>query len=158
MSSIAIGSDEAGFCLKEKIKEFLKNLNVEVTDYGVYDTKPVLYPDIAVKVAQAIADGKHERGILICGTGIGMAITANKVSGVRAAVCHDPYSAERARKSNDAQIMALGARIIGEELAKLLVTVWLHSEFQGGGSTSKIARISEYEKQFFKNNHLNDTK
>jgi ribose 5-phosphate isomerase B len=150
MGSIAIGSDEAGFNLKEKIAGFLKSLSVEVTDYGVYDTKPVLYPDIAVKVAQAILDGKHERGILICGTGIGMAITANKVPGIRAAVCHDPYSAERARKSNDAQIMALGARIIGEELAKNLVVVWLHAEFQGGGSTSKVARISEYENRFFK--------
>jgi ribose 5-phosphate isomerase B len=152
MGPIAIGSDEAGFYLKEKIKEFLKSMNIEAADYGVFDTNPVLYPDIAVNVAEAIARGKHERGILICGTGIGMAISANKVPGIRAAVCHDPYSAERARKSNDAQIMALGARIIGEELAKILVVTWLHSEFQGGGSTSKVARIAEYEHKFLKSN------
>jgi ribose 5-phosphate isomerase B len=143
--SIAIGCDEAGFYLKEKIKKHLKSLGLDCEDYGVYDITPVLYPDIAIKVAEAIADGKHERGILICGTGIGMAITANKVPGIRAAVCHDPYSAERARKSNDAQILAFGARIIGEELAKSLIATWLSSEFQGGGSTQKVQRIKEYE-------------
>jgi ribose 5-phosphate isomerase B len=151
MVSIAIGSDEAGYSLKETLKEFLKTKEIEVTDYGVYDTNPVLYPDIAVKVAQAIVAGKHERGILICGTGIGMSIAANKVPGIRAAVCHDSYSAERARKSNNAQIIALGARVIGAELAKLLITVWLNSEFQGGGSTSKVERISKYEEMFYKN-------
>jgi ribose 5-phosphate isomerase B len=150
MATIAIGSDEAGFYLKGKLTEYLKEMRVEVTDYGVHDIKPILYPDIAVKVAQAVADGKHERGILICGTGIGMAITANKVPGIRAAVCHDVYSAERARKSNNAQIMTIGARVIGEELAKLLVDTWLKSEFQGGGSTAKVARISEYEQMFQK--------
>lgn len=149
MKTIAIGSDEAGFELKETIIRFLNEKNIAVTDYGVFDTKPVLYPDIAVKVAQTIADGEHDRGILICGTGIGMAIAANKVPGIRAAVCHDPYSAERARKSNDAQIMALGARIVGAELAKFLVATWLESEFQGGGSASKVARITEYENMFF---------
>ncbi|WHH61115.1 ribose 5-phosphate isomerase B [Petroclostridium sp. X23] len=148
--SIAIGCDEAAFGLKEKIVAYLKDNRYEVEDYGVYDTQPILYPDIAVKVAKAVADGKHERGILICGTGIGMAIAANKVPGIRAAVCHDPYSAERARKSNNAQIMTLGARVIGEELAKQLVSIWLNSEFQGGGSTAKVEKISEYENQFLK--------
>ena len=150
MSEIVMGCDEAGFQLKEKLKDYLLNIGNSVKDYGVYDTNPVLYPEIAVKVAKDIAEGKHERGILICGTGIGMAITANKVPGIRAAVCHDPYSAERARKSNNAQIMTLGARVVGEELAKNLVAIWLKSEFQGGGSTEKIERISEYEKEFFK--------
>lgn len=147
--SIAIGCDEAGFQLKETIKNFLTGKGYEVVDYGVYDTNPVLYPDIAVKVAKSIADGNHDRGILICGTGIGMAIAANKVPGIRAAVCHDPYSAERSRKSNDAQIIALGARIVGEELAKLLITTWLASEFQGGGSTDKVNRIRQYESEYF---------
>jgi ribose 5-phosphate isomerase B len=145
---LAIGCDEAGFDLKEKLKEYLKGLGQEVQDYGAYDTRPVLYPDIAVKVAEAILSGKYERGILICGTGIGMAIAANKVPGIRAAVCHDSYSAERARKSNDAQIIALGARIIGEELAKNLIATWLKSEFQGGGSTPKVQKIMEYENRF----------
>lgn len=146
--SIAIGCDDAGFELKEIIKAFLKEKGIEVEDYGVYSKEPVLYPDIAVKVAKGIAENRHNRGILICGTGIGMAITANKVPGIRAAVCHDQYSAERARKSNNAQIMALGARVIGVELAKLLVFTWLQSEFQGGNSTKKVAKIIEYENKF----------
>ena len=145
---IAIGSDEAGFNMKESIKNFLIKKGIIVEDMGVYNTDPILYPDIAVKVAKSIVEGKNERGILICGTGIGMAITANKVPGIRAAVCHDPYSTERSRKSNDAQIMTMGARVIGEELAKTLVSIWLDSEFQGGGSTEKVERINEYERLF----------
>ena len=147
--SIAIGCDEAAFQFKENIKAFLLKSGYEVEDYGVYDTNPVLYPDIAVKVAKAIAEGKHSRGILMCGTGIGMAIAANKVPGIRAAVCHDLFSTERSRKSNDAQIMTLGARVIGEELAKSLIKVWMESEFQGGASADKVNRISEYEHEYF---------
>ncbi|HUV00568.1 MAG TPA: ribose 5-phosphate isomerase B [Bacteroidales bacterium] len=142
---IAIGCDEAAFDLKEIIRQKLIQSGYHVDDFGTYDYKPVLYPDVAFAVAQSIADGKHERGILLCGTGIGMAIAANKVPGIRAAVCHDVYSAERSRKSNNAQIMALGARILGAELAKSLVDIWLKSEFQGGSSAEKIERISEYE-------------
>lgn len=146
--SIAIGCDEAGFEFKEKIKAFLLEKGMEVEDYGVYNTQPVLYPDIAIKVAKAIVENKHDRGILICGTGIGMAIAANKVPGIRAAVCHDPYSAQRARMSNNSQIMTIGARVIGYELAKVLVSIWLESEFQGGGSTAKVDKIMEYENEF----------
>lgn len=148
MKPIAIGCDEAAYHLKETIKKYLEQLGHAVEDYGVYDTNPVLYPDIALKVAEAVAAGQHDRGILICGTGIGMAIAANKVPGIRAAVCHDAYSAERSRKSNDCQVMTLGARVIGEELAKTMVKVWLESEFQGGGSTAKVQRINEIEKSF----------
>jgi ribose 5-phosphate isomerase B len=147
---VAIGADEAAFDLKEILKSFLAAKGVEVVDYGVFDKSPSLYPDIAVKVAQAILDGKHERGILMCGTGLGMAITANKVPGIRAATCHDTYSAERARKSNDAQILTMGARVIGPELAKTIVDAWLKSEFEGGGSTRKVAAIAEYERKFLK--------
>lgn len=147
---IAIGCDEAAFHLKETIKSFLKQKGLEVEDYGVFNTDPILYPDIAVKVAKTVAEGKHERGILLCGTGIGMAIAANKVPGIRAAVCHDPFSAERARKSNNAQIMTLGSRVVGEELAKLLVSIWLESEFQGGGSSDKVNKITEYENEFLR--------
>jgi ribose 5-phosphate isomerase B len=143
---IAIGCDEAAFELKEIIKQDLLKSGYDVDDFGTHESKPVLYADIAFSVAKSIADGKYERGILLCGTGIGMSIAANKVMGIRAAVCHDPYSAERARKSNNAQIIALGARIIGVELAKLLVDIWLKSEFEGGGSTEKIERISKYER------------
>jgi ribose 5-phosphate isomerase B len=148
MLPVAIGCDEAAFEMKEAIKEYTKSLGYDIKDYGVYDKNPVLYPDIAVKVAQAVAEGKHERGILLCGTGIGMAISANKVPGIRAAQCHDPYSAERARKSNNAQIMTMGARVIGIELAKSLVAIWLTSEFQGGRSKPKVDKIMEYEKKF----------
>jgi ribose 5-phosphate isomerase B len=147
---VAIGADEAAFDLKEILKAHLAARGVEVVDYGAFDKSPVLYPDIAVKVAEAIAEGKYERGILMCGTGIGMAITANKVPGIRAALCHDTYSAERARKSNDAQILTMGARVIGPELAKTIVDAWLKSEFEGGGSTQKVERIAEYEKKFLK--------
>ena len=110
---VLIGCDEAAFQLKEIIKAHLEQKGVDVVDYGVHSTDPVDYPDIAVAVAKDIAAHKAERGILICGTGIGMAITANKVPGVYAAQAHDTYSAERARKSNNAQIVTMGARVIG---------------------------------------------
>ena len=118
-------------------------------DYGVDKPDPsILYPDVALTVAKAVAAGKHDRGILMCGTGIGVAITANKVPGIRAAVCHDSYSAERSRKSNDCQIMTMGARVVGEELAKHLVDIWLASEYQGGPSAPKVERMNEIDKHF----------
>ena len=142
---IAIGSDDLGLELKNMIRDFLKEKEIEVNDFGTMSKEPVDYPDIARKVAKAVAKEDYERGILICGTGIGMAIAANKVKGIRAAVCHDLYSAERSRKSNNAQIMAIGALIIGSELAKKLVEVWLNSEFQGGRSERKVKKIMEIE-------------
>lgn len=148
MLKIAIGCDEAAIPLKETIKEMLKNIGIDVKDYGVYTDEPSLYPDTAVAVASAIVQGKHERGILICGTGIGMAISANKVPGIRAAVCHDLFSTQRSRRSNNCQIMTMGARIIGPELAKELVRVWLECDFAGGGSTAKVKKIMEYEQKF----------
>jgi len=148
--SIAIGCDHNGFRLKELIKEHLKSLGRDAEDYGVYSEEPVDYPDIAIKVAEAIAQGRHERGILICGTGLGMAIAANKVPGVYAAPCHDPYSSERARKSNNAQIMTMGAQVIAPELAKSLVDVWLNSEFQGGRSQPKVDKIKNIEEKYMK--------
>lgn len=144
---IAIGCDEAGYEMKEIIKKLLVDKNHEVDDYGTFNGKSVMYPDIGYAAAKSIADGKNERGILICGTGIGMAIVANKVPGVRAAVCHDPFSTERSRKSNDAQIMTMGARVIGMELAKYLVNLWLDCNFDGGGSIPKVEKIKEYEKR-----------
>ncbi len=144
--AIAIGCDEAAYELKETLKRTLRELGHEVEDYGTHDGKPVLYPDIAFAVAEAVAQGKHDRAVLLCGTGIGMAISANKVPGVRAAQCHDTYSAERARKSNDAQILCMGARVVGPELAKSILNAWLASEFEGGRSAPKVTRITEYEK------------
>ena len=146
MKPIAIGADDAAVELKAQIVKHLESKEIPVHDYGVFSDDPMLYPDIAVEVAQAVADGKHERGILMCGTGIGVCITANKVPGIRAAVCHDPYSAERSRMSNDCQIMTLGSRVIGAELAKSLVDVWLRSEFQADRSGPKVERIKEIEK------------
>ena len=143
--AIAIGCDEAGFEMKEDLKTLLQEVGQEVEDYGCFDTKPVLYPDIAFAVATGIAEGRHERGVLICGTGIGMAITANKVHGVRAAQCHDTFSAERARKSNDAQVITMGARVIGRELARSILRAWLASEFEPGRSGPKVARMRELE-------------
>lgn len=145
---LAIGCDEAAYKLKVAIERHLDEIGVEYEDFGAEEGEVILYPDVAVKVAEAVAKGEYERGILVCGTGIGMAITANKVPGIRAAVCHDPFSAERARKSNDAQIMCMGERVIGEELAKCLVDIWLKCEFSGGGSAPKVERIKEYEEKY----------
>jgi ribose 5-phosphate isomerase B len=142
---VAIGSDEAGFDLKEALKAHLTAAGVEVVDYGCDSPDPVDYPDIALDLARDIAAHKMERGILICGTGIGMAITANKVPGVRAAQAHDAYSAQRARKSNDAQIVTMGARVIAPELAKTIIDTWLESEFEGGNSARKVNKISAYD-------------
>jgi len=147
-TSIAIGCDEAAFHLKETLRGHLEKLGHTVKDYGVYNTEPSLYPNIALQVSSAVVEGKHEQAILMCGTGIGMAITANKVPGIRAAVCHDVYSTERARKSNDCQVMALGARVVGEEYAKSLVDAWLNSNFEGGKSAAKVERIKEIEQGF----------
>jgi ribose 5-phosphate isomerase B len=143
---IAIGCDEAAYRLKKIIIDHLNNRNdIELVDFGAEENQTVLYPDVAKIVAEAVASGEFERGILVCGTGIGMAITANKVNGIRAAVCHDPFSAERARKSNDAQVMCMGERVIGTELAKYLVDIWLKCDFSGGGSQPKVDRIREIE-------------
>jgi len=144
---IAIGSDHLALELKNTICQFLKEKGVEYRDFGTATQEPVDYPDIAEIVAEAISRGEFDRGILICGTGIGMAIAANKVRGIRAATCHDVYSAERARKSNDAQIMTMGSQVIGPELAKKLVDAWLSSEFQHGRSAPKVAKIMRIEEK-----------
>lgn len=147
---LAIGCDEAAYRLKKEIMDHLEKKGISCRDFGAGEGETVLYPDVAVRVAKAVAGQESDRGILLCGTGIGMAITANKVPGIRAAVCHDPYSAQRARMSNDAQILCMGERVIGAELAKVIVDIWLESEFAGGGSVPKVERIREYEKEFLK--------
>ncbi len=143
---LAIGCDEAAYDLKQTLKAWLEEAGHQVTDFGTHDAKPVLYPDVAIAVAEDVAKGTHERALLLCGTGIGMAISANKVKGIRAAQCHDTYSAERASRSNDAQIITIGARVVGPELAKSIVAAWLNSTFDGGRSQPKVDRISDYEK------------
>lgn len=142
---VLLGCDEAALQLKEIIKAHLQSKGVAVVDYGVHTSDPVDYPDIALQVATDVAAHTSDRAILICGTGIGMAITANKVPGVYAAQAHDTYSAERARKSNNAQVITMGARVIGPELAKQIVDAWMASEFSGGGSARKVAKIAEID-------------
>ena len=144
---IAMGADNLGYLLKETVKAHLAALGHEVVDYGVFDTTPVDYPDIAVLVARDIADGVVPQAILVCGTGIGMAITANKVAGVRAASVSDPYSAERARKSNDAQVLCLGSLVVGPSVATMLVDIWLAAEFQGGSSARKVGKIAALDQR-----------
>jgi ribose 5-phosphate isomerase B len=148
---IAIGSDHMGYKLKEIIKKYLQEeLRLQVKDFGSYSVDPVDYPDIAVQVGESVARGEHDLGILICGTGIGMSIAANKVPSIRAALCHDVYSAERARKSNNAQILTMGARVIGQEHAKKIVEAFLKSEFSGGPSTMKVNKIMLIEDKYLK--------
>ena len=144
---IAIGCDEAANEMKDAIKVQLEGQGHDVVDFGTHDGKPVLYPDIGVAVAEAIARGDAERGLLFCGTGIGMAIAANKVPGIRAAQAHDTYSAERASRSNDAHIVTIGARVVGVELAKSIVDAFLRSRFDGGRSQPKIDALRGHERR-----------
>jgi ribose 5-phosphate isomerase B len=144
---IAIGADNLGYPLKESVKAHLQQLGHDVEDLGPPDDSVIDYPDVAEVVARAVADGRYGRAVLVCGTGIGMAIAANKVSGVRAANVSDPYSAERARKSNDAQILCLGARVVGPAVADILIDHWLGAEFQGGESARKVAKINALDSE-----------
>jgi ribose 5-phosphate isomerase B len=150
-AQLVIGADDAGHALKAIIEAYLDEQGVAYDDIGVDSPDATAlgidYPDVAEQAALAIRDGRYDRGILICGTGIGMAIAANKVPGVRAAQAHDVYSAERARKSNNAQILTMGARVIGPELAKSVVQAWLESEFAGGASTRKVEKIEALEQR-----------
>jgi ribose 5-phosphate isomerase B len=148
MLTIAIGADDVAFELKDILAQHMREKGYEVKDFGVHSKDPVDYPDIAVEVAEAVARREHERAVLVCGTGIGMSITANKVPGVRAAQCHDVFSAERARKSNNAQILTMGQRVIGSELAKTILDAWLESEFSGGSSARKVAKMEDIDRRY----------
>ena len=147
MNRLIIGCDDAAFEFKEQIKAHLET-KYEIIDCGAYSTEPVLYPDVAHKVAERIAKGEVERGLLFCGTGIGMAMTANKVPGIRAAQCHDVFSAERAALSNDAHIITLGSRVIGIELAKKIIDTWLDLHYINNPSKEKIDRIMDYDSMY----------
>lgn len=144
---VAVDSDDVGIELKRVIVEHLRDSGVDVEDLDMLASEKADYPDIGLNLAQLVAAGKYDRGILICGTGLGMCMIANKVPGVYAGVCHDVYSAERLRKSNDAQIITLGGRVIGPELAKTIVDAWLKAEFEPERSGRKVARMRELEKQ-----------
>ena len=145
---IAIGADFAGADLKNLLKERLSGrADLQITDFGVPDTQDTTsYPHIGLDVAKAVAAGEADRGLLVCGTGIGMAITANKVPGIRATVAHDSFSVERSVLSNNCQVLTLGARVIGPELASRLVSEWLTYEFdESSASAEKVALIDQYE-------------
>lgn len=142
---IVIASDHLGLPLKNALRDYLRELGYVVDDMGVEEDTPVDYPDMGVALAEKIAEGMYRRGVLICGTGAGMAIVANKVPGVRAVAAHDPYTAERAVASNNAQVLTMGSQIIGPAVAKKLIDVWLDSEFQGGRSAPKVAKIDQLD-------------
>ena len=147
---IAIGSDHGGFALKEKIIKFLEENNYLYKDFGTYDAASVDYPDYALQVAEAIAQGDYDRGILVCGTGIGIGIAANKVPGIRAALCNDTFSARASREHNDANILTIGERVVGPGLALDIVKVWLESEFSGGRHSRRVEKIREIEEKYSK--------
>ena len=143
---IAIGSDHGGLNLKTAMKEVLVAAGVEVLDCGTHTTASVDYPDIAQQVAMAVTSGVAERGILICGTGIGMSIAANKIDGIRAALCTDVFSALMSREHNDANILCLGERVIGLGLAEKIVDTYLTGHFQGGRHARRVEKIMNLEK------------
>jgi ribose 5-phosphate isomerase B len=142
---IALGSDHRGYGAKERIKSYLQHNNHEVMDFGVPSADSADYPDTAFPAARAVAGKEADMGILICGTGIGMSIAANKVPGIRAALCHDELTAEMARRHNDANVLCLAADLIGEELARRTVDAWMGSQFAGGRHDRRIKKITEYE-------------
>jgi len=142
---IAIGSDHAGFRLKEKIKEFLLSKGYEVLDFGTNSTEPAHYPIFAKEVARAVQRKEADFGILICGSGIGMCIVANKFKGIRAALCLNEYMARMSRRHNNANVLCLGDRVLGEELALSIVSAWLSEEFEGGRHQKRLELIKEIE-------------
>ncbi len=147
---IGIASDHGGFGLKEELKAFLRSIGAEPVDVGCFDETSVDYPDFGIQIAEKVSRGELERGILICGTGIGMSIVANKFPGVRAALANELYSARCSREHNDANILVLGGRVIGGGLAREIVKVWLESPFLGDRHQRRIDKIAVLEKRNFK--------
>lgn len=142
---IGIGSDHAALDLKEVIKAHLLATGYEVHDFGTFGPERVDYCDCGFGVAEAVASGRCDRGLLFCGTGVGISISANKVKGIRCVVCSEPYSAKLSREHNDTNILALGARVVGVDLAMMIVDVWLTTRFAGGRHASRIEKIALYE-------------
>lgn len=142
---IAVGCDHGGLNLKNLAKDVLTKQGIEVVDMGTYTADSVDYPDYANKVAQAVASGQVERGILVCGTGIGISIAANKIKGIRAALCGDVFSAVMSREHNNANILCLGERVTGPGLAEMIILSWLKTEFQGGRHAARVDKITGLE-------------
>lgn len=146
---IAIASDHGGLVLREEIKNLMDELGIEYEDFGCECSTSVDYPDYALPVAKKVAAGEFDRGILICGTGIGMSISANKVSGIRCALVHDVFSAKATREHNNSNILAMGERVIGPGLAREIAKAWLTTEFEGGRHQNRINKIANYENSPF---------
>ncbi|MDX2448077.1 MAG: ribose 5-phosphate isomerase B [Desulfobacterales bacterium] len=143
--TIVIGSDHAAYQMKETIKSYLESEGFSIEDAGALGTDSVDYPDFGIKVASAISSGKHKRGILMCGTGLGMSMVANRFPGVRAALCGDTFSAVMSRQHNDANILVLGGRVIGDVLAKEIVKAWLKTEFEGGRHKKRLDKFDRID-------------
>lgn len=145
---IAIGSDHRGFEAKERIKALLHELGAEIVDHGTNSKDACDYPDLALAVAKQVASGEADRGILLCGSGVGMSITANKVRGIRAALCHDDLTVQLSRRHNDANVLCMPADLVGDALMKSMVRTWLETDFEGGRHARRVAKIVAFE-----NNH-----
>lgn len=143
---IAIASDHRGFSAKERICALLKSIGHEVRDYGCDGSESCDYPDLALPAADSVARGENDRAVLICGTGLGMSIAANKIAGIRAALCHDELTAELSRKHNDANALCLAADLLGEQLMRMIVETWLSTGFEGGRHARRIEKLARLEK------------
>ncbi|MBJ7223103.1 MULTISPECIES: bifunctional allose-6-phosphate isomerase/ribose-5-phosphate isomerase RpiB [unclassified Brenneria] len=148
MRKIVLGCDHVGFELKAEIVAHIQRRGVTVMDKGTWSSERTDYPRYAVAVAEAVVAGDAEGGILICGTGVGIAITANKFPGIRAVVCSEPYSAQLSRQHNNTNVLAFGSRVVGSELAKMIVDAWLDAQFEGGRHQARIDAIGEVESRF----------
>ena len=142
---IALASDHVGIELKKRIMAYLDELKLEYKDYGTYDTQRCNYPEYAFRAATAVASGECERGILFCGTGVGISIAANKVKGIRCVCCSEPYSALLSRQHNDTNMLAMGSRVVGLDLAKMIVQNWLSGEYEGGRHAVRVEQIANIE-------------
>jgi len=145
--NVALSCDHRGFDAKEQIKGFLKSAGHNVIDFGCDSPTSCDYPDTGIAGAKCVACGEAERGIFFCGTGIGMSITANKVHGIRAALCHDELTAQFSRRHNDANVLCLAADLLGDELIKRIVDVWMREEYEGGRHDRRIQKIADYEQK-----------
>ena len=142
----ALGNDHIGFSLINELKPYFKTKGLKTCHLGAYNDERMNYPEIAFKVSEMVAEGSCQQGILICGTGLGMSIAANKVQGIRAVVCSEPYSAKMARSHNNANILCLGSRVVGIEMAKMIIDIWLESKFENGRHKKRVEMIDNYYK------------
>lgn len=144
---VIVTADHAGVVIRNEVKDLLEELGIEYVDTGCEGSGSVDYPDFALPAANRVANGEFDRGILICGTGIGMSIAANKVKGIRCALTHDVYSAKLTRQHNDTNVIAIGERVIGPGLAREIIQTWLETEFEGGRHANRIGKIATYENE-----------